>query len=213
MFTGIVEEMGRIESIIGGGKTLKIRISATIVLEDVRIGDSIAVNGVCLTVTEHDGFRFTADVMPETFRSTSLADVKPGSMVNLERAMALGGRFGGHLVTGHIDGTGMVIGRKREENALWLDIKPPPPLMKYVINKGSICLDGTSLTISSLKDDFFSVSLIPHTAEATILSHKKNGDLINIECDVLAKYVERLMTTSVKEKKGMSLDWVIEQGF
>jgi len=213
MFTGIVEEMGRVERITGAGKALQVMINCSTVLEDVHLGDSIAVNGICLTVTAFNKSSFAADIMPETYRSTSLAKIKNGSKVNLERALPLGGRLGGHLVSGHIDGTGVIIGKREEDNALWLDIQASQDIMKYMILKGSVCLDGTSLTVSAISDSSFSVSLIPHTAKTTILSEKHHGDRVNIECDVLAKYVEKLMTVSTNPQRGISMEWIKEQGY
>lgn len=213
MFTGIVEEMGRIERISGAGKALQLTITCKTVLEDVHLGDSIAVNGICLTVTQFNKTSFRADVMPETYRTTSFAALKTGSQVNLERAMPLGGRLGGHLVSGHIDGTGLIVGKREENNALWLDIQADHNIMKYIIMKGSVCLDGTSLTVSALTENTFSVSLIPHTGKTTILSKKEQGDRVNIECDVLAKYVEQLMKPHENQQKGISLEWIKDQGF
>ncbi len=218
MFTGIVEEIGKIKDITSKGNALQLSISCSLVLEDVQVGDSIAVNGICLTVTSFSAHHFNADVMPETFRSTSLATLHTGAPVNLERALPLGGRLGGHLVSGHIDGTGTVVGRRNENNALWLDIQATPAIMRYIVSKGSVCVDGTSLTVSDLSDTTFSISLIPHTAEVTILSTKKNGSLVNVECDLLAKYVEKLMKPSgIEPTSGngahMSLEWLQKHGF
>lgn len=213
MFTGIVEEMGRVERITGAGKALQVMVACSTVVEDVHLGDSIAVNGICLTVTGYNKSSFTADIMPETYRSTSLATLKNGSMVNLERALPLGGRLGGHLVSGHIDGTGTILGKREEDNALWLDIQASHDIMKYMILKGSVCLDGTSLTVSAISESTFSVSLIPHTAKTTILSEKNHGDRVNIECDVLAKYVEKLMSVKSNQQTGISMEWIKEQGY
>lgn len=216
MFTGIVEEIGRIKQIIAKGQALSITIACHRILTDVSIGDSIAVNGICLTVTAYQTNAFEADVMPETFRSTSFSELRAGSLVNLERALPLGGRLGGHLVSGHIDGTGILIKKKQEENAIWLDITPPEDLMKYIVLKGSVALDGTSLTVSSVEGNQFSVSLIPHTAETTILANKQSGDRINIECDLLAKYVENLLIsnrTEAREKGNLSVEKLMEMGY
>ncbi len=213
MFTGIVEEMGRIERVTGTEKALQLMIACSTVLEDVHLGDSIAVNGICLTVSEHNKSSFKADIMPETYRSTSLATLKTGSKVNLERALPLGGRLGGHLVSGHIDGTGIILGKREEDNALWLDIRASQDIMKYMILKGSVCIDGTSLTVSTITGSIFSVSLIPHTAKTTILSDKNQSDLVNIECDLLAKYVEKLMSGKVNQQSGISMEWIKEQGY
>lgn len=213
MFTGIIEEIGTISHIAGVGQALRLTINCKRVLEDVHVGDSIAVNGICLTVTQFDSGSFQSDVMPETFRSTSLGELKAASRVNLERALPLGGRLGGHLVSGHIDGTGRIIRRKKENNALWLEIEASAAIMKYVVMKGSVTLEGTSLTVSALQDNHFAVSLIPHTAEMTTLAEKSTGSRVNIECDILAKYVEKLMHHEEKEPGGLTINWLQEQGY
>ena len=213
MFTGIIEEIGTISHISGVGQALRLTISCKRVLEDVHLGDSIAINGICLTVVQFDPRSFQADVMPETFRSTSLGELKAGSLVNLERALPLGGRLGGHLVSGHIDGTGRIIRRKKENNALWLEIEASAAIMKYVVMKGSVTVDGTSLTVSALQENHFAISLIPHTAEMTTLAEKSTGSRVNIECDILAKYVEKLMHHKEQEPGGLTLNWLQEQGY
>ncbi|MEN1759211.1 riboflavin synthase [Anoxynatronum sibiricum] len=217
MFTGIIEEIGVIESIHHqGGQAMQLVIHSRQVLEDVRLGDSIAVNGICLTVTRFTPQSFQADVMPETFRSTSLAGLKSGSRVNLERALQANGRFGGHIVSGHIDGAGTLIRNSREANALWLEIEATDAIMKYIVLKGSVALDGTSLTVSKVWDKRFAVSIIPHTAEMTILAEKQTGDRVNIECDVLAKYVEKLMNggrQAVNETGKITTAWLQEHGY
>ena len=213
MFTGIIEEIGKITHITGSGQALRLTVQCSVVIEDVRLGDSIAVNGICLTVTQFDKGTFQADVMPETFRSTSLGDLKAGSSVNLERALPVGGRLGGHIVSGHIDGVGKLIRRRQEDNALWLDIQAPKHILRYIVLKGSVALDGTSLTISGLGDEHFSVSPIPHTAEMTILAEKSPGQIVNIECDVLAKYVEKLIKPQGDTTPGITLSWLQEQGY
>lgn len=213
MFTGIIEEIGRITHIIGTGQALQLVVNCEKVLEDVHVGDSIAVNGICLTVTQFDSRSFKADVMPETFRSTSLGELKSGSSVNLERALPLGGRLGGHIVSGHIDGVGRIARKRTENNALWIDIQASNEILKYIVLKGSVALDGTSLTVSGLRDSDFAVSLIPHTAEMTILAEKMPGQLVNIECDVLAKYVEKLMKPDNHNSAGITLSWLQEKGY
>ena len=184
MFTGIVEEVGRVRFLRGGSKDGVLRIAAKRVLGDVRLGDSIAVNGVCLTVTDFDGGSFTADVMPETLRRSNLGMLRAGSPVNLERALVADGRFGGHIVSGHIDGMG-TIASVRQEAA--------PSLLRLVVEKGSVALDGISLTVASVSDASFTVSVIPHTREQTTLASKGVGDKVNMENDVIGKYVERLL--------------------
>ncbi len=186
MFTGIIEEVGKIEKT---GSTLYVR--AKKVLEGTKIGDSIAVNGVCLTVTNMSGEGFCADVMPETLRRSNLGLLKRGDKVNLERAMAADGRFGGHIVSGHIDGTGKIKSKKRDVNAVVFDIECSKAIASATVEKGSVAIDGISLTVVSVRADGFSVSVIPHTLENTVLSFKKAGDGVNIENDVYGKYVKQ----------------------
>ena len=225
IFTGIVEETGKIESVANGNKSAIITIIADKVLKGTKIGDSIAVNGVCLTVTSISGNKFTADVMAETIRRSSLGTLKHGSKVNLERAMAADGRFGGHIVSGHIDGTGVIRSLEREDNAVWVEIETPDKLLKYIVEKGSIAIDGISLTVEKLTDDSFSVSVIPHTGEETTLLAKKPGDIVNLENDIVGKYVERLMNfntsqkspfdnkTATSTKSNITMDFLTENGF
>ena len=225
MFTGIIEETGKIESVANGNKSAIITIIADKVLKGTKIGDSIAVNGVCLTVTSMSGNKFTADVMAETIRRSSLGTLKHGSKVNLERAMAADGRFGGHIVSGHIDGTGVIRSLEREDNAVWVEIETPDKLLKYIVEKGSIAIDGISLTVAKLTDDSFSVSVIPHTGEETTLLAKKPGDIVNLENDIVGKYVERLMNfntsqkspfdnkTATSTKSNITMDFLTENGF
>ena len=177
MFTGIIEEMGTIENIAKGAHSAVLTINARKILEDVHIGDSIAVNGVCLTVTSFDHERFTADVMHETLNRSALAQCKRKSPVNLERAMSANGRFGGHIVAGHVDATGQIAGRKKDDNAIWIRVEAPPEVLRYVVEKGSITIDGISLTVAAVSAHDFSVSMIPHTAEVTTLGSKKEGDI------------------------------------
>lgn len=193
MFTGIVEEIGTLRQVISGSSSGSIRISAKKVLENTKIGDSIAVNGVCLTVTSLSPDGFTADVMPETLRRTNLGSLKSGAPVDLERAMAADGRFGGHLVSGHIDGTGTIASLENEGNAVWVQIKAPRPILQLIVEKGSITIDGISLTVASVSEDSFQVSVIPHTGSETILLRKKVGDMVNLENDIVAKYVQHLL--------------------
>ncbi|MEV4505234.1 riboflavin synthase [Streptomyces klenkii] len=193
MFTGIVEELGEVVSVENLGDSSLFRLRGPIVTEDAKHGDSIAVNGVCLTVVETAGGEFTADVMAESLKRSSLGALVPGSRVNLERPMALGGRLGGHLVQGHVDGTGTVLERIPGEHWEIVKIGLPAELARYVVDKGSITVDGISLTVVEAGADFFTVSLIPTTLELTTLGIKQPGDLVNLEVDVLAKYVERLL--------------------
>ncbi|MBQ1941284.1 MAG: riboflavin synthase [Anaerovibrio sp.] len=189
MFTGIIEEVGTVKS-IGGGV---LAINAQKVLEDVQLGDSIAVNGVCLTVTSFTSKGFTADVMPETLRRSSLGELKHGSPVNLERALTLSSRLGGHIVSGHIDGVGKIISLKEEANAILMKIGADADILRYIVEKGSVSLDGISLTVAGVDSDSFVVSLIPHTRQVTNLHSKGIGSAINIENDVVGKYVEKLL--------------------
>ncbi len=193
MFTGIVEEIGEIAAVASGAKSARLTIKGDMIFSDLKLGDSVSVNGVCLTATEINGKTFTADVMAETMRRSNLGMLKKGSRVNLERAMAADGRFGGHIVSGHIDGTGIVRSFEREDNAVWLTVTADEKLMRYIIEKGSIAIDGVSLTVARVFRDAFAVSLIPHTAAETILLTKKTGDKVNLECDIVGKYVEKLI--------------------
>lgn len=211
MFTGIIEEVGSIRHIRMGSASCVVTVAASRVLEDVRIGDSIAVNGTCLTVCRFDGGSFSADVMPETMRRTNLGRLSPGDRVNLERAMAANGRFGGHIVSGHIDGTGMVSALHREDNAVWVTIAADRDLLRYIVKKGSIAIDGISLTVARVTDGDFSVSVIPHTGEETTLLHRTPGDIVNLECDVIAKYVEKLLGKA--ERGGISAQFLADHGF
>lgn len=205
MFTGIIEEIGTIKSINANGISSQLCISANKILEDTKIGDSIAVNGVCLTVTSIKSNLFTADVMAETLRRSNLGSLIPQSKVNLERAMPANGRFGGHIVSGHIDGTGTIVETKPEGNAVWIKINCSDNLLKYIIHKGSITIDGISLTVAKVTDSDFSVSIIPHTAANTTLLQKKSGDVVNLENDVVGKYIEKLLSfQKIDEQKPQS---------
>ena len=193
MFTGIVEEMGTIRQIQRGRASAVLTIGAHKVLEDAHIGDSIAVNGICLTVTSLGGGAFTADVMHETLRRTSLSGLGPGSRVNLERAMAADGRFGGHIVSGHVDGVGIVAEIRRDDNAIWYTFRTDPKVLRYIVEKGSITIDGISLTVADVTRTTFSISAIPHTVRETVLQFRKKGDTVNLETDIIGKYVEKLL--------------------
>ncbi|MDD6762073.1 MAG: riboflavin synthase [Clostridiales bacterium] len=210
MFTGIVEEKGIIEKVLKGTKSCSITVMADKIFDDIKPGDSIAVNGVCLTVTEFKKPYFTADVMPETMRRTNLGGLVKGSRVNLERAMQLNGRFGGHIVSGHIDGTGTILTMVREDNAVWIRVGVPNAITKYIVEKGSVTLDGISLTVADTAPEEFSVSIIPHTAAETTLSERRTGDKINIECDIIGKYVEKM---TKRESEGITEDFLSKYGF
>ena len=189
MFTGIIEEVGKIKN-IQGGTNYKLTIGASKILEDIHLGDSIAVNGICLTAIKWDNGSFTVDVMRETLERTSLHKLRAGSFVNLERALAANGRFGGHIVSGHIDGTGEIINIRRDANAVWYKIKTSEKIMEFIIEKGSIAIDGISLTVAKVDRSAFYVSVIPHTLENTILLRKKTGDIVNLENDIVGKYIK-----------------------
>ncbi|KGN02308.1 riboflavin synthase subunit alpha [Clostridium novyi A str. 4570] len=215
MFTGIVEEIGTINSIFQNRENARIKIDANKVLEDVNLGDSICTNGVCLTVTEYDSKSFTVDVMGETLRRSNLGELKKGDKVNLERALALGGRFGGHIVSGHIDGVGVIKEFSNEGNAIWISIETSNDILKSIVFKGSITIDGVSLTVAYVDDDIFKVCIIPHTQSETILTSKKTGNKVNLECDVIAKYIEKLLMVQEKQekKKTIDIDFLKENGF
>lgn len=218
MFTGIIEEIGIIRNIVKGSRSIKLTITAKKVLENTNLGDSIAVNGVCLTVTALGKDGFTADVMPESMSKTNMGRLKPGDRVNLERALTLSSRLGGHIVSGHIDGVGDIINMEKDDNAVRVTLTSVPKVMKYIVSEGSVALDGVSLTVAHLGDNDFTVSLIPHTAQVTTLLDKKVGDKLNIENDVVGKYVERLLSFSDKDKvveknSAISLNFLRENGF
>ena len=209
MFTGIIEELGTVRHVAPGN----LELSARRVLEGTRLGDSIAVNGVCLTVTALSPGGFTADVMPETLRRSGLGQLRPGSKVNLERAMAADGRFGGHIVTGHIDGTGTVSSLRREGNAVWVTIAAPPELLAGIVEKGSIAIDGISLTVAEVTDRDFAVSIIPHTGAQTTLLDRKAGDTVNLETDILGKYVAKLLGREEPKSSGITMEFLAQHGF
>jgi riboflavin synthase len=200
MFTGIVEELGTVAEVRPGADSAVLRIEGPVVVSDAVHGASIAVNGVCLTVTDHDETGFAVDVMAETLRRSSLGDLAPGDRVNLERAMAADGRFGGHVVQGHVDGTGEVLARTPGDAWETVEIGLPEPLARYVVEKGSITVDGVSLTVASVGHDRFTVSLIPTTLELTTLGRARVGDRVNLEVDVLAKYVERMLASRTTDR-------------
>jgi len=216
LFTGIVEELGEVNSIQRGSQSVVLEIKATEVLSDVQVGDSIATNGVCLTVTSFSEDRFTVDVMPETMRKSSLGELKIGDIVNLERALRLQDRLGGHLVSGHIDSIGTIKKKEREDNAVLITISLPQELKRLLVPKGSIAIDGISLTIAELTDDAFTVSLIPHTAEVTTLGAKGVGDIVNLEADLIGKYVERMLNFKDDDnnsKSEVDFDLLQQNGF
>lgn len=211
MFTGIIEEIGRVRALRRGARSFTLEIEARKVLEGTQVGDSIATNGVCLTVTRMDEGGFAADVMPETVERTALKRLQPGSPVNLERALTLNSRLGGHLVAGHVDATGRIASRREDDTALWLEVEAEPAVLRYVVEKGSIAIDGVSLTVARVGERSFSVSLIPHTQGVTTLHERRVGDRVNLENDMLVKYVEKLMGRA--PQGGLTLDFLRENGF
>ena len=218
MFTGIIEEIGTVKQLVPGKVSYRLTVSAQKVLEGTQVGDSIATNGICLTVTAIHGNNFDADVMAETVRRTNFSSLHAGSRVNLERALTPMSRLGGHIVSGHIDGTGTISDMTREDNAVWVTVQTKSELLKYMIEKGSIAIDGVSLTIAYVDDSCFKVSVIPHTGEETILLKKKQGDTVNLECDLIGKYVEKLLFGKAEEDKkttsgGITEAFLAENGF
>lgn len=216
MFTGIVEEIGSIKQVQRGEKSSVITVSAKKVLENTQLGDSIAVNGVCLTVTNIEGGCFTADVMAETMCRTNLGSQSAGSRVNLERALLPTTRMGGHIVSGHIDGTGKITAYLKEDNATWVTVSAGDNILKYVVEKGSIAIDGISLTVAYVDSKCFKVSVIPHTSQETTLLNKSIGTAVNLECDIIAKYVERLIGfqgIQSKQQDDISMQMLAENGF
>lgn len=212
MFTGIIEEVGTVKSIEKNHRSLLLKISAKKVISDLSIGDSIAVNGICLTATSFNHNSFSVDVMNESIVSTSLSTLKNGNLVNLERAMPANGRFGGHIVSGHIDGTGEIISTSKCGIATIYTIKTSPEILKYIIKKGSIAIDGISLTVLNVSKDNFEVSIIPHTSKNTILNFKKVGDVVNLENDLIGKYVEKLFLRS-DDNSSITRDFLYKHGY
>ena len=215
MFTGLIEEIGILKEVRKGVKSAELSISANKVLQDIRIGDSISTNGVCLTVIRFSNNSFAVDVMPETMRRSNLKNLKPGSKINLERALRLGDRLGGHIVSGHIDGVGLVKAIEAENNATWVTIEGSPQIMKYIIEKGSIAIDGTSLTVAYVDENAFKVSIIPLTRDETTLLSKKIGDEVNLECDMVGKYIERftMFNKTNNSPNEINMDFLKENGF
>ena len=193
MFTGIIEEIGKVKAIMRHANSIKLTVAVKKILEDIHIGDSICTNGVCLTVTSFDDGSYTADVMPETMKRTDFNDLKINDLVNVERAMPANGRFGGHIVSGHIDGTGIISQITRDDKAIRMKIETKPEILRYIVEKGSIAIDGISLTISEVNDFDFGVSIIEHTQEETVLTKKKIGDTVNLENDIIGKYIEKFV--------------------
>ncbi len=213
MFTGIVEEVGTILSMQKGTSSIKLNISANKILEDLKIGDSVSVNGICLTVTTLNDKVFTADAMHETLNKTSLSTIKKGSKINLERAMPISGRIGGHIVLGHVDGTGIITKIEKDNIAIWYTIKTEPSIMKYIVDKGSVAIDGISLTIAKVSIDNFSISAIPHTLENTTLLSKSVNDIVNIENDCIGKYIEKLLFIDKENSSKITREFLLKNGY
>lgn len=220
MFTGIIEEVGQITAVIKGQRSSQLWVQGERIIDDLKLGDSVAVNGVCLTVSQLRGNKWMADVMSETLNRSNLGDLQGGAAVNLERAMPANGRFGGHMVAGHIDGTGHIVKITKDDNAVIFEIKAAPKILRYIIEKGSIAIDGISLTVIAISAESFKVSIIPHTVKETILGIKKPGDPVNLENDLVGKYIEKLLLnpapkTDHKQQKsgGLTIDFLTEAGF
>ena len=216
MFTGIIEETGTVTAIRKGAHSAVLTIQARKILTDIHLGDSIAVNGVCLTVTAYNQSGFSADVMHETLQRTALGQLHSGAEVNLERAMAANGRFGGHIVSGHIDGTGVIQNIRQDDNAIWYTISAAPSVLRYIVEKGSVAIDGISLTVAAVTEDSFSVSIIPHTAAQTTLSAQTKGNIVNLETDCIGKYVEKLLGLAApvqKQQTTITLDLLARSGY
>jgi riboflavin synthase len=214
VFTGIIEEIGMIALLQKGVNSARISIKGSIIFDDLKLGDSVAVNGVCLTAAEIVGNLFTADVMSETLKRSDLGELHPGDKVNMERAMKADGRFGGHIVSGHIDGTGRIIEKEQDGNAVWITVSAPQNILRYIIEKGSVAIDGISLTVARVSESSFAVSLIPHTGKATTLSDKKVCDSVNLENDITGKYIERFLHFPKEEvKSGITAEFLAGAGF
>lgn len=213
MFTGIIEEVGTITDIQRHGASCTLCVHANTILQDLNIGDSIAVNGICLTATSYNATHFYADVMHESIARTSLANITINSKVNLERAMQVNGRFGGHIVSGHIDGTGVIENIQKDSNAIWYTIQTSPSILKYIVEKGSITIDGISLTIASVSSHNFRVSIIPHTLKNTTLLSKSSQDVVNLENDCVGKYIEKLLFSTNERSSTITKELLQKYGF
>lgn len=216
MFTGIVEEIGTVENVRWGQHSAVITVRGKKVLEGTKLGDSIAVNGICLTVTGMSGDCFTADVMHETLNRSSLKKIAAGMHVNLERAMAADGRFGGHIVSGHVDAVGEVVQITKDDTAIWYTVSAAPEILRYVVEKGSVTIDGISLTVAKVTENDFSISAIPHTVSQTILKDKNIGDSVNLETDIIGKYVEKLLSfapSATKKESKITAEFLQMHGF
>lgn len=215
MFTGLIEEIGIVQSVHHNGESAVLSLNAHTVISDLRIGDSVSTNGACLTVTSFSTSGFTMEAVAETMQRTNLSELSIGDKVNLERALKMGDRLGGHLLSGHIDGTGTIKQISEEGNAYIVSIKTHPSILKYIIEKGSIAIDGISLTVMNLEESSFRVAIIPHTSHKTTLINKKAGTTVNIECDMIGKYIERFVILGEKEKSTskIDMDFLRKHGF
>jgi len=214
VFSGIVEVLGDVRSMASGDSGARIAIEAGALVEGVKLGDSIAINGACMTVVAFGNSIFEADISPESLRMTNLGDLKAGEKVNLEKALVLGDRLGGHMVTGHIDGMGKIRERKADGDSIWLTVEAPPDVMRYLVFKGSIAVDGISLTVATCDEDLFSIAIIPHTSEHTTLTAKRDGAVVNLEADLIGKYVEKLLLPHAQARAGgVSMDKLKEHGY
>lgn len=215
MFTGIVEEIGRVEQIRRGQHSAVLMIHAEKVLKDTKVGDSIAVNGICLTVTELCSSGFSADIMHESLNRSSLATLTRGSHVNLERAMPANGRLGGHIVSGHVDGVGKITHIQRDDTAIWYTVQTKPEILRYIVEKGSVTIDGISLTVAAITPEDFSISAIPHTVSQTVLRERREGDFVNLETDIIGKYVEKLLlpATGRQKENKITREFLYQNGF
>lgn len=214
MFTGIIEEIGRVKKIERQSNSIKLTIDANVVLDDVKLGDSIATNGICLTVSSFCGNSFTADVMPETVSKTNLNNLKVNDLVNLERALTLNGRLGGHIVSGHIDGTGRIVKKIHDDKAVRITVETSKKILSMMVEKGSVTIDGISLTITDVADTNFSVSVVNHTQKETTITLKNIGDIVNIENDIIGKYISKFVgDKDSTSKSGITLDFLIDNDF
>ncbi|PPK82183.1 riboflavin synthase alpha chain [Lacrimispora xylanisolvens] len=215
MFTGIIEETGVLKELKKGAQSASLTIQGRVIFDDLAIGDSVAVNGVCLTAASLSSYTFQADVMHETLSRSCFGTLHPGDFVNLERAMAADGRFGGHIVSGHIDGTGKIISVRRDDNAIWYTIAADSKVLRYIVEKGSIAVDGISLTVASVNNTGFCISAIPHTVKSTTLSYKKAGDPVNLENDLIGKYMEKFLLSSPDKPQpsGITREFLTKSGY
>ncbi|MCF8233109.1 MAG: riboflavin synthase [Bacteroidales bacterium] len=213
MFTGIIEDIGRVETVKSGVNSAELRISSKVIPQDLKTGDSVSINGVCLTVTAYDVSGFTVEAVPETMTRSNLGNLHAGTPVNLERALRVGDRMGGHMMSGHVDSKGIIQSIDKEENAVWYTVSLANDFIRYLIPKGSVGIDGISLTVVDVSEDSFTVSVIPHTLQETTLAYRSKGEEVNIECDMTAKYIERFLAFREKPRKDITMDYLKENGY